>query len=298
MSNNVRGILWALAATALFAIVAAMAKVAVADYHVLQILFIRQVIVFLSALPSLAKTFPESLKTTHPLAHTMRLIGAFVALSTGIWAVAVLPLTTAITLAFAQVFFVALLALKFLNEPVGFHRLTAVAVGFIGVVVVMRPGVAGLVDINALIPVAGALGAAVAVTCVRRLSQTESTATLLAYQSIFVGAMAGLPLIWLWVTPGWEDLAFLVMIGVLATIGQWVGVTALRLGEASVVGNIEYMKLIYAAILGFLLFDEIPDGYTIAGAVIIISASVYIFQREAKHRVHASSRRYASAQER
>lgn len=280
MSNTLQGTLWALLATALFATVAAMAKVAVSEYHVLQILLIRQGIVFLSAVPSLLKTFPNSLKTQHPVLHALRLLGSFTALSTNIWAVAVLPLTTAVTLAFAQVFFAALLALKFLNEPVGVHRIAAIVVGFVGVVVVMRPGIDGLIDRNALIPVVGAFGAAVAVTCVRRLSQTESTATLLAHQAIFIGAMAGAPQIWLWVTPSWPDFIFLVSLGILATIAQWAGIKALRLGEVSIIGAIEYMKLIYASILGYALFDEVPDLHTVAGAAIIVGSSIYIFQRE------------------
>lgn len=281
ITDNIKGILWALLATALFAIVAAMAKVAANEYHVLQILFFRQIVVFLSCLPSIARSFPGSLKTQHPKMHASRLIGAFVALSCSIWAVAVLPLTTAITLGFAQVFFVALLALGFLHEQAGRHRITAVVAGFIGVVVVMRPGVEGLVDVNALIPILGALGAGIAVISVRKLSQTESTATLLIYQASFVGAMAGVPLFWLWKTPDLNATLFLLTMGILATVGQWVGVKALRLGEASVVGNIQYMQLIYAAILGYFLFSEVPDNYTIAGAAIIIGSSIYIFHREA-----------------
>jgi drug/metabolite transporter (DMT)-like permease len=280
MSDNTKGILWALLAAALFSVVIAMAKIAVTQYHVLQILFFRQVVVFLSSIPSIAKSFPESLKTKMPGIHAARLVGAFTALSCGIWAVAVLPLTTATTLAFAQVFFVAILALVFLKETVGPHRIGAVIVGFIGVIVVMRPGVDGLININALIPLLGATGAAVAVTAVRRLSQTESTATLLVYQAVFVGGLAGFPLIWLWVTPDVFGWFFLFIMGVLATLGQWVGVRALRLGEASVVGNMEYSKLIYAAILGYVLFGELPDSYTILGACIIIGSSIYIFRRE------------------
>ena len=279
--ENVQGVLWALLATGLYAVVAAMAKVAVTEYHVLQILFFRQIIVFLSSLPSIAKGFPGSLKTKHPGVHTVRLLGAFVALSTSIWAVAVLPLTTAITLAFANVFFVALLAIWFLDEQVGFHRIGAVIVGFIGVVVVMRPGVDGLIELHALIPLVGALGAAFAVISVRYLSRTESTATLLVYQSVFVGVLAAIPLIWLWKTPDLAGLVFLLAMGVLATTGQWVGVKALRLGEASVVGNIQYSQLIYAAILGYVLFDEIPDGYTLIGAAIIIASALFMVHREA-----------------
>ncbi len=280
MSNNTKGILWALLAAALFSIVIAMAKVAVVDYHVLQILFFRQIVVFLSSLPDIAKSFPNSLKTRRPGIHAARLTGAFTALSCGIWAVSVLPLTTATTLGFAQVFFVALLALAFLNETVGAHRIGAVIVGFIGVIVVMRPGVDGLFDVHALIPLLGAAGAAVAVTSVRKLSQTESTATLLVYQSLFVGALAGIPLIWLWVTPDLFGWLFLFAMGVLATVGQWVGIRALRLGEASVVGNMEYSKLIFAAVLGFVLFNEIPDRYTVLGACVIVGSSIYIFRRE------------------
>lgn len=282
MTDNARGILWALVAAALFAIVSAMAKFAVQDYHVLQILFFRQVAVFLSSLPAISRSFPDALRTRHPLLHTVRLIGAFVALSCGIWAVAVLPLTTATTLGFAQVFFTALLALWFLDEPVGRHRLAAIAVGFLGVLIVMRPGVAGLFDTRALIALLGALGAAMAVTSVRRLSQTETTATLLVYQSLFVGLLAGVPLFWLWTTPDLFGLLFLMAMGVLATLGQWIGVRALRLGEASVIGNIEYTKLIYAAVLGVVIFAEIPDAYTMAGAAIIIAAALYIFRRETR----------------
>ncbi len=279
--TNLQGIFWALLATGLFAVVAAMAKFAVTEYHVLQILFFRQIVVFLSSLPTIAKDFPEALKTKHPGFHGVRLLGAFVALSTSIWAVAVLPLTTAITLAFAQVFFVALLAMWFLKEPVGWHRISAVLFGFVGVVVVMRPGVDGLINIYALIPLAGAVGAAFAVISVRQLSQTESTATLLFYQAAFVGLLAGIPLIWFWVTPDLFGLFFLIAMGVLATAGQWVGVKALRLGEASVIGNIQYTQLIYAAILGYFIFDEVPDVFTLIGAAIIIGSALYIVHREA-----------------
>ncbi len=287
--DTTQAVLWALLATALFVGVAAMAKHAASTYHVLQILFFRQIVVFLSALPSIARSFPHSLKTQHPGLHALRLAGAFVALSCGIWAVSALPLTTATTLGFTQVFFVALLALWFLGENVGAHRLGAVAVGFVGVVIVMRPGM-GVFDPSALIPVVGALGAAVAVTAVRKLSQTDATATLLIYQATVVGGLAGVPLIWLWRTPDLAGLGLLLSMGVLATIGQWAGVRALRLGEASVIGNLEYMKLIYAGLVGYLLFGERPDGATILGALVIIGSSGYIFHRAATARTRPAPR--------
>lgn len=280
LSLNAQGILWALLAYALFAVAAAMAKIASVEYHVLQILFFRQLLVLLSCLPSIAKSFPGSLKTEHPGLHVIRLSGAFVGLSCGLWAVTLLPLTTATTLGFAQVLFVALLALVFLKERVGAHRIGAVIVGFVGVVIVMRPGAEGVFNFSALVPLAAAIGGAVAMTSVRKLSQTESTATLLVYQAVFVGVLAGIPLLWLWQMPDLKGLLVLLSMGVLATVGQWVGVKGLRMGEASVIGNMQYMQLIYAAILGYFLFDEIPDGYTLFGGAVIISAALYIVYRE------------------
>jgi drug/metabolite transporter (DMT)-like permease len=284
-SNNIKGIIHALLATALFATAAAMAKYAVESYHVLQILFFRQLVVFLSSLPAIARTFPHSLKTTYPLLHLCRLSGAFIALSCGIWAVAVLPLTTATTLGFAQVFFVSLLAWLFLRERFGRHRWFAVIAGFTGVFIVMRPGTEGFIDIYALIPLAGALGAAVAITSVRRLSQTESTATLLVYQAVFVGVLAGVPLFWLWTTPDFKGLLLLLAMGVIAAVGQWVGVRSLRLGEASVITNIEYVKIVYATILGVFIFSEVPDAYTVTGAMVIIFSSMYLYYRESRQSV-------------
>lgn len=280
MSKNLRGALWALLATALFASGAAMSKIAAVDYHVLQILFFRQAVIFVLALPVLVRGLPGSIKTSRPGLQGVRLVGAFVALSMGIWAVTVLPLSTAITLGFSQVFFVSLIALWFLGEPVGRHRIGAVIVGFVGVVIAMRPGIDGLIDPYALIPVAGAFGAAVAICCVRRLSQTDDTVTLLVYQAISSGFIAGVSMVWFWTTPDLPGLILLCALGTLAAVAQWAGVQSLRLGEASVVSNMEYMKLIYAAILGYVLFSELPDLYTLAGAAIIVGSSAYIFHRE------------------
>ncbi len=279
-TNNTLAITWALIATALFAIAAVMAKVGVKQYPLLQILFFRQLVVLLSVLPVIASSFPRSLETAHPKIHVVRLVGSFIALSCGIWAVSVLPLTTAITLGFTSVFFIALLAMVFLKEAVSVNRFAAILVGFIGVVVVMRPGADDFASFYAFIPILGALGAAVAIVSVRKLSQQESTATLLAYQAVFVGVLAGIPLLWLWKAPDVFGVFFLLAMGAAAAGGQWFGVKALRLGEASLVGNIQYVQLIYAALFGFVIFGEVPTLHTLIGGAIIIGSSVYLLHRE------------------
>lgn len=284
MSPNLKGVLLALGATAMFAVAAALTKLASADYNVLQILFVRQIVIMIAVAPSMAHNFPQNLMTRHVGLHGIRLTGAFIALACGFWAVAVLPLTTATVLAFSSVFFTTLLAVAFLGERVGAPRISAIAIGFVGVLIVMRPGISGVADLHALIAIAAALGAATAKTSVRRLSASESTATLLAYQAIFVGVLAGLPMIWLWVTPDWTGAVLLISIGLVSTLAQWAGVMALRAGEASLVTSVDYMQLIYAAILGYWLFAEWPDLYTLAGAALIVGSALFTVRREARRR--------------
>lgn len=282
MSDNRKAIFWALLSTGAFAVVAAMAKSATNEYHVLQILFFRQVVVFFSSLPRVIKGFPSSLGTDRIGLHCIRLTGAFIALSCGIWAVSVLPLSTAISLSFAQVLFVALLAHLFLKEDIRIFQIVAVMIGFTGVLTVMRPTLASAIDLHALVPIVGALGAAAAVISVRRLSQTETTQALLFYQSAFVGLLAAMPMFWLWKTPDLRGLAFLMGMGVLAAIGQWIGIKALRLGEASVIGTIQYTQILYAVVLGFVVFGETPDVYTVIGASIIVASALMIGKEQAK----------------
>ncbi len=280
MSNSLKGSLYGLSAAGLFSLTAVMGKYASADFHVLQILFFRQLIVFLSVVPFLLKDFPAVLKTENPTAHAVRLFGAFSALALNLWAVSVLPLTTAVVLMFSQAFIVAVLAHWYLGEEIGWQRLAIILVGFIGVVIVARPDVSTLTGLYPLIAIGAALGAGVALVCVRKLAQKESTATLLSYQAVFVGLFAGVPMLWLWKTPDYFELLFLLSMGVVATLGQWVGVKALRYGEANVISGLKYTEFVYAALFGFWFFGEIPDNYTLLGALLIIFSGLAMIHRQ------------------
>jgi len=284
MPRNLQGIFWSLGATALASIAAVLVKFASVDFHVLQILFFRQLVILLTVLPIALRASLSDLKTKQPALQTLRLLGAFVALTAGFWAVSHLPLTTATVLNFTKTFFVTLLAARFLAEPFGVHRMAALVTGFIGVVIVVRPGIDGFVDPNALVAIIGAVGVAVAMTSVRRLSQTETTETLLIYQAVFVGGLAGIPLFWLWVTPDLKQAVVMLGIGVLATASQWMGIRALRLGEAGLISSIGYLQLIYAALFGFIFFAELPDGYTLLGALVIVASAIYTIRREAQQK--------------
>ena len=122
-----------------------------------------------------------------------------------------------------------------------------------------------------------ALGAAIAVICVRKMANIESKVVVLAYQAIFVGAVALIPAIIAWEWPNITELALLVLVGVISSIGQWFGVTAYKWGEANVVSNVEYSQMIYSMILGYLLFAELPNTLALIGAAVIVFSAVMPF---------------------
>lgn len=295
MSSNLTGVLWALLSTASFATAAAFAKMATEDYHVWEIVFIRQVFVFLSVLPAIVQAFPNRLKTKRPGWHAFRLLGSTTGLLCSFWAVSQLPLPTAATLTFTSTFFVSIFAWWLLGERFGLPRMIAILVGFGGVIVVVRPGLDLFADTYSLIAVTGALGLAIAMTCMRSLAQTESTVVLIAYQAIFIGALSIIALPFVWITPTLEGFLLMSGVGVTSILAQYTVVKSLRAGEAGVIASIEYMKLIYATTLGFVLFATLPDIWTLAGAFIIIGAALFTVIREARSKA-AKSRKSETPQ--
>ncbi|MEH6497239.1 MAG: DMT family transporter [Pseudomonas marincola] len=280
MSKNFEGALWALGATVMFAIAIAMSKLAAQDFHILEILFFRQAVIFCYVLPAIVRHFPNNLKTKHPITHAFRLVGGFATLSISLWAVTFMPLTTVVVLLFSSVFFVSILATIFLDEKIGIYRILSIVIGFAGVIIVVRPDFGSISDASSLVVLIAALGTATAIICVRKLTQVDSTVTLLTYQALFVGLLSGVPMFWLWQTPSFSDFLFLIAIGVISTAAQWVAIHALRLGEASLISALRYTEIIYATALGFWLFDELPDVYTLGGATLIIASALFMIQRE------------------
>ncbi|MEM8971239.1 MAG: DMT family transporter [Pseudomonadota bacterium] len=264
----------ALMASVAFTGASALAKTATLTFPVLQVLFIRQIVVVTTTLPAIVSRFPESVTTNRPALHTLRVTGAFVSLAGDIWAVTVLPLATATALSFTKVLLAVVFAGAFLGEPLRWPAAVAVLIGFLGVLLIIQPAFGAEHAWFYAIPLVGALGACAAVLSVRALSRTESNATLLFYQGVSVGVMSAVPMPWLWVTPDLPDLILLVSIAVCSTIGQWTSVQAVRMCEISVVGPIEYTRAVFAILFGWLFFQEMPTAAALTGTVLIILACV------------------------
>jgi drug/metabolite transporter (DMT)-like permease len=181
----------------------------------------------------------------------------------------------------------------FLAEKVGIRRWSAVVVGFIGVLVMTRPG-SGIFDPAALIPLAGAFFLGLAMVMVRSLSRSEHSASIVFYFTIVATLASAASLPWQWVTPDWIGLGILVAIGLIGGCAQFAMTQAFRFAPAAIVAPFEYLSLVFAIGYGFAIWAEIPDLWLIVGAVIVMGSGIYILHREA---VRAREQRAASRAE-
>ncbi|GEA52129.1 membrane protein [Vibrio inusitatus NBRC 102082] len=269
-----KGITFALISTALFTIVGVFVRQLSADYDTFQILFFRQLIFMLLLIPAISKNMGVLLKPNKLSLHLLRIIGAFIALYFGFITVSNIPFSDAIALGFLQVLFVALIARFVLAEQITSTRTFTIVVGFIGVMMVVRPTFAESNSLYVLSGVIAALGAAVAVVCVRKVAQSEPKITLMAYQALAIGLIALIPTLYLWRTPTIEDFMLLLLVGIISSFAQYVGISAYKWTQANIIANVEYVKIIYSLIIGLVIFSEIPDLWSMVGAFIILASAL------------------------
>jgi drug/metabolite transporter (DMT)-like permease len=258
----------------------AIAKTLTAGYSPVQILFLRNVLALpIAVLIALKLGGPASLRSYRPATHLLR--GMLWLLAAGMFFTSFiyLGLAEATALIFAMPVFVTAISAVFLRDPVGWRRWTAVLAGFLGVLVVVRPG-SGAFQAASLLPVATALIYALLMLSARWVDPRESVWTLMLY---LVGAGAllsalAVPLVWVPVRS--EDLWLFAGIALFGTVGITLMTQAFRLAPAAVVAPFDYTALLWASLLGWLLWDEIPDGATWIGAAIIIASGIYIVWRE------------------
>jgi drug/metabolite transporter (DMT)-like permease len=193
-----------------------------------------------------------------------------------------LPLADATAIVFAEPLFVTLLAISFLGERVGWRRFSAIAVGFLGVLLMVRP-TGDAFRLAALLPLGAALCIAAVSIMTRRMSRTETTASMLVYGSVaimvagFLTAFAGN-----WWMIGLADLGLLAICAILFGFANFLLIEGLRLAEASVVIPYRYVSLVWALVLGLVLWRQLPDAWTASGALLVVACGLYIWRREAR----------------
>lgn len=198
-------------------------------------------------------------------------------------ALAVMPIADIIAISFAGPLFLTMLATPLLGERVGWRRWTAVVVGFIGVVVMVRPG-SGALQAVALLPVGSALMGALRDIITRRITSdmasAESSVAILCFSSLVVTLAGLLTLPFGWRTPSLVDLGLLALSGFLIGAAHYLLIEAFRFAEAGLIAPFKYINIVWAALIGFLVWGDIPDRWIVFGASLVIGSGLYIFHRE------------------
>ncbi|MEQ8966481.1 MAG: DMT family transporter [Azospirillaceae bacterium] len=255
-----------------------------ADYHTLQILFFRAGFAMIPLAFLVARGGGiAALRTRRPGAHLLRgLVGTATAFSF-FFSFAYLPLADAYAIAFAAPLFVTALSVPLLGERVGARRWSAVAVGFCGVLLIVRPGgggIDGFVSIGAAAALAGAFGYALMVGLMRLHSRTESPAAITVYPTLVTLAVSGLLLAGVWTRPSLADLGLLAVTGILGGVGTILLAAALRGGPVAVLAPFEYSAMVWGVAFGFAIWGDLPDGWTWAGTAVVVASGLYILHRE------------------
>jgi drug/metabolite transporter (DMT)-like permease len=266
-----------------FACLDAMAKYLVGHMDTLQVVAMRFIAAFLVALMfSNPVSRPGLLQTTRP---GLQFVRGLMLVSTTIFnffAFRYLQLDEALAILFSTPFLVAILAGPILGEWVGWRRWTAIGVGFVGVLVVIRPGLGGM-QWAALLSVAAAIlyaGYSIATRMVMRHDSAETT----LFCANLVGAviMLGvLPFVWT-APPSLLDLVLLLGVGAFGSLGHFLLILAHHRAPASVLSPFIYTQLVWATALGYLIFAHVPSGWTLAGAAIVVASGLYLLNRERK----------------
>ena len=279
-SNAALGIAYMVIAVGLFTIMDALVKWLGADYPTMQIVFFRSLFAFVPLGIFIMRTGSlASLATKRPLGHVLRSFIGLAALSSFFYCYAHMPLANVVAIAFAAPLFITALSVPLLGEAVGPRRWSAVVVGFVGVMIMVRPD-SGVFEGVALIALAGSVFYALAMIFVRKLSKTETSAAIVFYYSLASTVVAGAFLPFQWVTPGLGDLGLLVAVGLVGGVAQIFMTNAFRNAPAAVIAPFDYTTMIWASLLGFFIWGEVPGNHIWLGVAIVTASGLYIVHRE------------------
>jgi len=276
-----RGIASMLLAVMVFSTMDALIKWLAPRYPVMEIVFFRSVFGLVPLLPSLLREGSAPFRTRRPLGQAGRALIGLGATVCFFYAYRFLPLADVFGIAFAAPLFVTALSVPLLGERVGIRRWSAVIVGFLGVLIMVRPD-AGVADAASLITLLGTLCYAISLVFLRNLGKTETTVSIVFYVTCTTTLASALTMPFVWITPSAIDLPLLMLVGIMGGVGQLAITRAFRLAPAAVIAPFDYTALPYAAALGYFIWGDVPEPIFLLGAVIVIGSGLYILHRETR----------------
>ena len=288
LTPNLRGALWMLASALGFTVMTTLIKFLGPGYPAALQTFYRQLAGVIVLLPLIARDWRAAFRTTRPGILIFRSSAGVLALIMGFYAYQKLPLADANALSFTRTLWLVPLAAFVLREPIGPLRIGAALVGFIGVLIMLRPGAGGAhgggwsawIGWPQVCALASAFLFALTITGMKVMTRDHSPFVLLVYAAVLGLVFAIPPALFVWRWPTWPDLGLLAAMGVIGTLTQGAYIKGMEAGEAAVMAPIDYTRLVFAVGAGLLLFHEVPKPATLVGAAIVVASTLFISWRE------------------
>jgi drug/metabolite transporter (DMT)-like permease len=281
--QRLTGIALMCGAVALFSCLDTTAKYLNDHMDVLQVVWARYFSAFvLSVILSNPFTNPGLMRTKRPFLQISRSVLLLTSTAVNFFALIYLQLDQALAILFATPFIVAALSVPMLGEKVGTRRWIAICVGFLGVLLVTQPFTGGIHP-AALLSVVSAVCYSLYNIATRAVSRVDSSETSLFYTNM-VGAVLMTPVLWfVWSTPkSWFIVMLMVVVGAFGALGHYLLIIAHRLAPPSLLAPFIYTQLVWTGLLGFMVFADVPNEWTLAGAAVVTASGLYILYREQK----------------
>jgi drug/metabolite transporter (DMT)-like permease len=283
LSPEAKGAALLTLSTFCFASMDATAKGLMTRYEPMQVIWARYAVQALLVLAIVSPWLRSVARTRRLGLQVIRSGFLFGSTLCGFFAFSVMPLAEATAIFEVGPLAITALAALVLGEKVGLRRWTAVAVGFVGAMIVIRPGGSAF-QLAALLPLAGAMSFAAYAIATRFLSDAESFWTTSLYSALLGAALASLSLPFVWRAPTAADAVAMLMMGAIGTAGQLLIIRAFNAAPASVIAPFTYAHLIWATFWGYVAFGDAPDVWTVVGATVIVGSGVYVWRRERRIR--------------
>lgn len=276
---TVRGAVWMTLAAVGFAMMTSIVRYLTRSLPSIELAFFRTFISLLFMVPWMVRAGWAGLRTGSVKKYGLRaFLGSFAMIS---WftALAYMPVAEATSLSFTAPIFASIFAMVFLGERAGVRRWSAIVLGFLGALIILRPGFEEISPAAYLL-LFGSAAVAGSVIMVKVLSRTETSSAIVAYMGIYMVPMLLIPTIFVWQTPPIELWLWLIAMGGVGTFAQWAMTQAYAAADATAVLPFDYLRLPFVAVVGLFVFDERLDVWTWIGALVIAGSSIYIAHRE------------------
>ncbi len=280
--NVPRGIVMMVIATVLFAGASGASKWLVAIYPVGEVLFLRSLSSFIACAVVMLPVTGLSVFATHrPRDHLARGLSQSISQAALLLAFSLMPLAGAVAINFSAPLFAAVVSIVWLKERAGYVRGSALVIGFLGVLIVTNPG-ANSLTLGALFALINAITYGTVTVAVRGMTRTESANTLVIWQLAVLTFFHSFLLVFGWRWPSALDDAMLFGTGLVNAIGQWFWTRALHLAPAAAVTPFYYLMLVWALVIGFAVWGEVPSASLLVGSAIVVATGLFLFLREAR----------------